>query len=107
MTALPNLRIVIDPYEGLVNNWKWKVERWKEDPKRPADLPEEESWGYWLYCTDSGWSVVEGYTRTEEKARIKARRAAARICEDALTLRERQSRQERERIIENVTCGGA
>ena len=91
---LPELRLVVKPYSGVYNKWRYEVQQ-----KRRIKSHE-----YWSAILNESYSMLAGHARTEEKALEKGRKKGAEYCEYLLSVKQYQNRIDKGTIVEKITC---
>lgn len=92
MNKIPKLRIKVEPYGGIWNKWEWSVER----------AAEYKGHDIWLTAGYGGF--ISGYSRSKEKAILKARKSAAKHCEALLRNSDEAKTKQELTHYEPVTC---
>lgn len=92
--SLPEMRIVVSPYNGIYNKWQYKIQKNQRINKHY----------FWQTILGPGIELLDGYARTQEKALEKARKKAADYCEYLLDKQAREKFKQEGQIVEKVTC---
>jgi len=91
---LPEIRIKVEPHQGFFFNWHWMIQK-------KGSNSEMEWWDTVLVGV---FDQLHGYTRTQERAFEKGRKASADYCEKILAQRARERAHEAATAFEKVTC---
>lgn len=94
------LRVMVEPYNGVFMRWHYAVQEYVDNPYSKAK-PKSKAW---LTVMDSGFDLMNGYARTEEKALAKGMKRAEGYCERRKAYKERVKRRTEGTTYTSVKC---